>query len=611
MDLIFCKIIKNWKNGHLYNVLSLPTLTKIGLFWVGFDFYGMKILNIIAGAVLLLLAAFFYYFVNQNAVNVPFFDDFSFIKYVSDLRKTDSLWSFLQYLELKHNGHGIGVVKFVFWLDALIKGPLNFRTLIVAGSLMIIGLWIYFYKILKDNELSFFYSLPVGLFLFTPAYYENIFWAMVLWQHIASIVIGILTYYFLAQSSRWSLGLAVVLGYLLTYTNGNGLAGMYVGLLIPLLQMRYWRALGWLVACVAISGAFYWYYPFPVGFGSANQTHTLQGYASAIVSFFGSVGYYFRGHATDSVFLGTSLAVALFGGLTILGVTFLFQFWKTPKTISLLRIFANSPLNLSLLALLGLLAITGLGVAATRASEGGAPRYMIYATVTIVATYVAVLLVLPRRFRLTFGLITTGLGVVFVVGAYLFAVPNVINFRKSLLSDVYSLRHHRRLSSKLELMENPYTLADFNEALARGLYVFPKNQLDAVLPFSKDVVVDTTLHFEVKYTATPTVYGNITTYKIRNKDLLFDQSDPENGIYLLLKETKTSKVYVNAPLQNANRNRNAFLKTGQYFVAGFEGNIYQGNIPDGLYQIGVLIFDKPKRKMVYSNQTLEIKAAQR
>jgi len=571
----------------------------------------MKILNSIAAILLLLIALFFYYFVAQNALNVPFFDDLSYIKYVLDLTDAPHLGGFLRLLELKHNGHGVITAKLIFWLDTLIEGHLNFRSLIIMGSFLVLLLVGYFWQILQTNQLYFFYLLPAGLFLFTPAYHENIFWAAASWQYTASFVISTLTYYVLAQSTHWSLALAVVLGYFLTYTNGNGLAGMYVGFLIPLLQMRYKRALIWLVACVFVSGAFYWHYPFPVGFGSANQVHTLSRYPLTIVSFFGSAAYYFRGQSTDAFLLGVPLALVIFGGLGVLGVTFLFQFWKPLKTSSLLRVFANSPSNLSLLALIALLAVTSLGVAATRASDGAAPRYMIYSTVTIVAVYVAVLLVLPHRLRLAFGLITTGLGSVFVVGAYLFAAPNVINFRKSLLADTHSLRHHHRLSGKLELMANPYTLADFNEALASGLYAFPKNQLDEVPPFSKDTVTDAKLRFEVKRTAMPTVYGNIITYKIRNKDLLFDQSNPENGIYLLLKETKTGKVYVNAPLQNANRNRNVFLKTRQYFVAGFEGSIYQGNIPDGWYQIGIFVFNNSKRKIVYSPQTLEIKASQR
>ena len=572
-----------------------------------FNKKGLKItasfLNACAACLLVLVAAFFYYFVYQNAINVPYFDDFAYLRYVLNFQKTPSVLEFLRLLEEKHNGHGVITAKLVFWLNGLIEGQINFRTLTIIGSGLVLILFNYFRKILNTNKIDFFYLFPVGLLLFTPAYHENIFWAAALWQYTASFVVGIATYYALAQPSRWTLAMAALLGFLMTYTNGNGLFGMYIGAVIPLLQGRYKRLGGWLLACVLTTIVFYWYYPF--GFGSLAEARTLRGSFLTIVSFFGAAGHYLRGGLLEVAITGASVVLSLFGGLGFLTVLFLGQFFKRQKNGTILVIFTRSPANLSLLALLAWLAITGLGVAVARASNSleSPARYMIYSVVTLAALYVAALLILPARLQkwLAFGM--TGFGTVFVVGTYLFAAPNVINFRNSLAADAYSLRQHRRVSGKVETMTNINTLKTFEDAVATGLYVIPPTQLDGIetLP----AVSSSVLRFSIQRDTMP-VYGGILRYKIKNEDFLFDQSQPRNGLYVLLKNQLTNKIYCNAPQQNPNRGRGNFLRTGHYFAKGFEATFYEDNLPPGTYQIGLFFCENGKRRVVYSRQKIEI-----
>ncbi|TAH08741.1 MAG: hypothetical protein EAZ14_09445 [Runella slithyformis] len=566
----------------------------------------MKVLNIVAAVLLIVLASFFYYFVNQNAINVPFFDDFSYLKYVLDLQSAPNLPEFLRLLESKHNGHGVGLAKFVFWLTTLIEGQLNFRTLTLVGSLMVLGLVVYFGQIIRANQLPFAYLLPVGLFLFTPAYYENVFWAAALWQYTASFVMGVLTYYMLAKSTRWTLALAAFFGLLLTYTNGNGLLGMYVGALIPLVQHRYKRTVGWLLACVVATAIYYY---FPSGFSSENKPVSLVNILLTVVSFFGSAAYYLRGSMLDVAIFGGLCTFVLLGGLLGLGGIFLAQFWKKNKAESFLRLFSRSSANLSLLALLAWLALTGLAVAITRTNDtiGTALRYMIYSVMTFAGLYVAVLLVLPRRGRFVLGLAASALGVLFAVGTYLFAGPTVVNFRKSLQADAYSLRQHRRLSGKLELLLNPIMLNNFEQAINQKLYVIPTTLFDGIDKLPAD-----TSQIQFKITnEIRAVYGGVWVDKIQNADLSFDQNNPNNGVYVILKNQQSGRLYVNAPVQSPNRNRRFFLQSGHFFNPGFEAQIYQQNLPDGIYQIGVLYCNGTNQRLVYGKQRLEIKEKRR
>ncbi len=550
------------------------------------------------------IAAFFYHFVFQNAVNVPYFDDFAYLEYVIKLQDTPNVWAFLRELEYKHNGHGVITAKLVFWLQALWTGEVNFRTLIVVGSGLVLLLFGYFVQILRVNRLPLYLSLPVALLLFTPAYHENIFWAAALWQYTASFVIGILSYYLLIQSSRWSFVAAIVAGFMLTYTNGNGLFGMYVGALIPFLQGRYFKTLLWVLACLATTFVFYWYYPF--GFGSLGQERNLQHSATTLVAFLGACAHYLRGQKTEVVLLGGGVALALIGVILVLGVSYIKAILSNKKPTHWLQKLLNTPENLSLLALAAWLTITGTGVAVARASASldTPTRYMIYSIMAFLTLYILILTALPAFWqRFTAG-ISTIFGVVIWVGTYLFAGPEVINFRNSLVADAYSLRHHGRVSGKLETMTNTHAQRYFSEALKRGIYRLPPDVAPPIFLTTADTTKRLSLPLQVDLD-TLTAYGGILIHKIRNATLPLDESSAANAHFLVLK--KDSTAYLTAVRQTPNHNRKTFLGSFKYFRDGFEAYIYQENIPTGRYQIGILTLQNGQKQVTFTPETIQIR----
>lgn len=569
----------------------------------------MKFFNYLAALLLISTIFIFYSFVNQNAVNVPYFDDYAYLEYIIKLNDAPSVWSFLRELEFKHNGHGVITAKLVFWFDYILTDQVNYRALILVGSGLVLLLFLYFWRILSVNKLPFCYLLPVGLLLFTPAYHENIFWAAALWQYTASFVVGILVYYLLAKPTLGAFLGAIIAGYLLTYTNGNGLFGMYVGVLIPLLQNRYRTAALWLLACVLTTVAFYWYYPF--GFGSLGQEKSLKNSLLTIVSFFGAGASYLRGRLPEVAILGGSITLLLLGIGSWVGISFLktlplfgnknVSFKKT----SVLAFFTKNRENLSLLALLAWLLVTGLGVATARAGQAleTPARYMIYSVMAVVALYVVFLIISPKRVQLGLAVATTAFGSVFMLGTYLFAAPEVINFRNSLLADAFSLQQHRRVSGKLETMSNLLTKKYFDEAVAKRIYVFPETpiQLSQLPEFDSTKLETVPMTFQ---TDTLPAYGGILIHKIRNEQQTIDQSDSKNALFLVL--TNDTTTYLTAVRQTANRDRKAFLKTAQFFRQGFEAWVYQDNVPAGEYRLGLLFCEGQKRRVIYTAQQLTI-----
>lgn len=579
----------------------------------------MKFLNYLVALLLFIVVTIFYRFVHQNAVNVPYFDDYAYLEYIIKFIRAPNAWDFLRELEYKHNGHGVITAKLVFWVDYLFTGQANYRTLILVGSSLVAFLFVYFWKILSTNKLPFFFVLPIGLFLFTPAYHENIFWAAALWQYTASFIIGILTYYLLAKPTRWALVGAILSGFLLTYTNGNGLFGMYIGVLIPLLQGRYRTAGSWLLACILTTTIFYWYYPF--GFGSLGQEKSLKNSLLTLISFFGASASYLRGRLPEVAVLGGAITLTLLTLAIWLGVLYVksvllgfSQRGRSQKTDVkapfLLSVFTKSRENVSLLALLAWLLVTGLGVATARAGQNleTPGRYMIYSVMAVVALYVTFLILLPKRGQWILAGGMTVFGSLFLLGTYLFAAPDVINFRNSLLADAFSLQQHRRVSGKLETMTNLVVKKYFDEAVAKGIYAFPEmpvspNQIDN---FDSAQVNAEPMTFELD---TLPAYGGILIHKIKNGSASIQQDDSHNGLFLVLKND--SATYLTAVRQTPNRDRKAFLKSGHYFREGFEALVYQDNVPAGTYHLGLLYCEGEKRRLLYTPQQLNIQDFQK
>lgn len=564
----------------------------------------MKILNVIILVIIALIVTIFYHFVFQNAVNVPYFDDYSYLNYVVKLIDSPNLWTFLRELEFKHNGHGVITAKLVFWFDYLLTGRINFRVLILVGSLLIICLFGYFVKVLKTNHLPFYYSLPVALLLFTPAYHEDIFWAAALWQYTASFVVGLLSYYLLAKSNKIAFIGAIFTGFLLTYTNGNGLFGMYVGVLIPLLQHRYLKASIWTLVCLLTTVVFYWHYPF--GFGSLEDDKNLRHSLVTLMAFLGACAHYLRGRSLEIALLGGGIALTFLGLMLAVGKVYCKALLtKTPPAKWFQRLSA-SPENLSLLTLISWLSVTALGVIITRTSTHleTPVRYMIYSIIAFLAAYLLALIVLRPFWQKIIGILTCVFGIVFYVGTYLFAGPIVNNFSDSLRADTFSLRHHRRVSGKIETMTDPRTQRNLEEAIRRGIYELPAE----VVSLQELAQIDTTrlqpLPMEMSLDTLP-AYGGILIHKVHNQTLSLNNTKPKNANFLILRSDST--VYLIAANQRASRKRMSFLKSKTYFKRGFETLIFQQNVAPGQYRLGILRLENDQKQGFYTPTTIQIR----
>ncbi len=550
----------------------------------------------------------FYAFVFRNAVNVPFFDDLAYLKYVMDLIDAPGFVELVGKFLDKHNGHGVLTAKLVFWIDYLLEGHIDYRHLIIVGSMSQMVIFLYFVWIFRINRHFLLFSLPVALFVFTPACYEDILWAAASWQYMASFVMGILMYVFLAKAGRICFVTAVVLGFITTYTNGNGLICFFLGFFIPLLQKQYLRTAIWLAAVIVTGVIFYWYYPFSLG---SESGHYIGNFIKTLIGFLGAAGWYFQKTQTYIILLGTILAVSFFTFAFFLMLVFLQQLGVRSVPGGVLDFFGKERRNLSLFGLMLWLLGTALGTAWTRGGENffAAPRYLIYSVMSIIVLYVMLILLLPGAYKKMICLLGILAGLVFQIDSYLYIIPDVVGFRNSLWADVYNLQTHTHVNGKVESFNNPIIVAYFKESLARGIYKFPKVPIPATredLLKIENPVVNTTDKFVI-HRDTLHVYSGVLRTFISNDRIRLNEANHLNCIYIALKDTARNTIHLVAVKPAPNYNRKRLLTKLNHFEQGFTAVVYAENVPAGWYKIGVLSVLNSVPDLYFTDKIVEIR----
>lgn len=533
------------------------------------------------------------------AVNVPYFDDYSYLEYTLNLANSTNVYSFFNELISKHNGHGVLTAKLIFYLNYLISGEINFRHLIILGSFLIVPIFLFFVWVLRKNSLPLFFSLPIALFLFNPLYHENIIWAAATWQYTASFATCLTMYFLLTRKENWSFILAVILGFITTYTNGNGIVGFFIGTAIILPQNNYRRLTLWLIV-ILLTGILY-YAHSSSGLALREGIETTS-FLKTLVSFMGMAAIYLRLNMNDLIILGIGISITYIIITSYFGIKIL-----SAKSS---EIFKKIPANSSLLAIIAWLLFTGLCVAWTRGIPEFAivQRYMIYSVMNLVILYTLILIISPIKYRILIGLSGILIGIISQFCAHLYCVSDIIYSRNSFWSDVYNLKNHRHVGGKIETMNNALCKQLFNDALQTKIYRFPQIPIpdsnEKLLKIQNPIIDSTTTFTFQKDTLES--YSGILITSIFNDKVTLDESHPDNSFYIALKDGKTNQIHLMPTRPTPNLNRRQFLKNGNQFNQGIQGLVYEDNVAPGKYIIGLLTIQNQSVSLTFTNKEVEI-----
>lgn len=210
------------------------------------------------------VAAFFAVFFLYS-VDVPFNDDFDavlafLLKYLS----YDNLSDKLSLILSQHNEHRIVSVRLSTLALYKATGAVDFRVLMLAGSLAIPAMAFFLYKASK-SEFKGAVFLPAIFIIFQPQYYESIFCAMAALSNFHVILFALASFYFLSREGSPSFALAVACAVIASYTQGNGIFVFPIGAALLLLSKRYRAVAVWAAIGAAVIALYFHGYSKPVG----------------------------------------------------------------------------------------------------------------------------------------------------------------------------------------------------------------------------------------------------------------------------------------------------------------------------------------------------------
>ena len=563
---------------------------------------------------------YFYWFVQKYAINVPYLDDFQILNSIVRIQNTpQNTWTILSE---NFNGHRFGEIKALVYLDYLIEGQVNFKTLCILGSLFLLGFWGYCLKIIRENNIPIVYFIPFTFIIFNPLFHRNIFWMLSCLQYQQSIFFTIATYYYLAKFTTKSFIIAVILGIIHTQINGNAVYIFLFGALIPLYQQRYKMTLIYLICGVVTGILFYRDMPTVVGLAGYSLQDLLTSKPTILL---GALGGFLGGSIVQftnnyNIIAGFGIVLVITIGVILLTFIILIikhifnknVFKNTKSEAMLLMLDDICRQRIIMILMAGSLLLTAVGVAISRGiSFNGVmlvDRYILYSVVSIGIAYLLLIMFAEGRVRQIIGVIALPFSLFFCWNAYYKSTSEVVYYKNSHEADIFNLKHQRTTNNKMYCF-TPDVLALFEEALKRKIYQFPESRFDILekellqLP-DKELITNKPLRFSAS-TQIQNVYGGVKNIYIHNQDFLLPQTPSSNTFFVVLKNEINNKTYLICPYIPI-PTRKDYLLNNYHFGQGFIAMIPQDGTQKGLYRIGTLTYIDGKSKLEYTQESIKV-----
>lgn len=339
-----------------------------------------------AWLLILLPAAFLLLIVFHYSETLFFADDFHLLKTIVWAQETDSFAQKIQLLVQQHNEHRILVPRLLTWLDYKLEGHIDWPVLMLFGNLLWCGVLYFLWDAFRTLRLSVWYFIPIPWLLFQPAYYDNYTWSIsVLQQSVIVFLLAGLVHAFVNR--RFVLAIAIFL--IGTFTHGNGIFGIAVGVVFLAMNQEWKRLWIWLAVCGA-TAVLYFY-----GFGKGQNADFLQSLSHPIRM----IGYCFAFFGSTAKVLTSGFGPTVVWGLIAFGGILWFVFQKIHQHYRF-----NGSLSYFDKMLLGnllFLSITALLVAVSRSWSSPnlniPARYAHYSPYLTAWFYLVGLAVLSRR----------------------------------------------------------------------------------------------------------------------------------------------------------------------------------------------------------------------
>lgn len=173
-----------------------------------------------------LFSGIYFWMVCQYTYNIPCWDDFDvFFRFLCDYNEESSFAEKFKLLLDQHNVHRIVPTKFIGLMSYWTTGGVNLSFFILIGNLFLLGIGIMFFMYVREKKEAGMFMLLTVLLLFNGQNLETstCTWAMASIANAGSLLLAMLSIYFVLQKDRKYFVSGIVLSVITVFSNGNGM----------------------------------------------------------------------------------------------------------------------------------------------------------------------------------------------------------------------------------------------------------------------------------------------------------------------------------------------------------------------------------------------------
>lgn len=196
----------------------------------------------------------------KYAVNVPYYDDFEWaIQFLKDFLDVESFKDGVELLFSQHNQHRIVWLRLCVLGIHAVLGYLDFRVLVILGNLQFFAFTGVFLAIFFKSKLPIWYLIPLGFILHGFFSIHNIAVSYGV-PNMSVLFFSVWSFYLIFLASKKWFFFGLLIGFLATFTNGNGILTMPLLFLCSLLVFRDFRS--YMLLATAISALLLYFFNY-------------------------------------------------------------------------------------------------------------------------------------------------------------------------------------------------------------------------------------------------------------------------------------------------------------------------------------------------------------
>jgi hypothetical protein len=492
----------------------------------------------------------------------------------------------LKALYDQHNEHRIIIPKILTLLAYYIQGHLDWKLMTLVFAFYYVGIFTFFALIIKKLNLSIWYYLPVALFIFQPASFQNFYWTISILQQVGNLFWAMFLFYSLIYFTPKNFWISLLLIIILTFTHGNGLFAFGVGGLLLFLQKRYQQLAIWMILMVFVA---VFYFQGYITAQNSNVTESLSNPVRLLGCFGGFWGGFFyelnksKQQANLTIFVG----FFIFSLLAIIHLNLIASSLFKNYQAKFQKYLPKE--NLFLFASFLYIAITAGLVALSRSwttiEAGFQNRYLHNSVIAFVLLYITILHYESSNLKKIVGLSMVILGLLFNIFSWysnyeflrfqrVSQEADAINYQNNKISIVNEKSFNRNIAPILE------------KSYIKKISIFPKTDLQNALSNLDKIAVKKPILLPIiiqkdsllEFNNANSHYN--TVYYLNNFSLKY-----EGDVYLILKSPQNTFISATSHRRNSKVN---FFSTSQFFTDGFMTTIPTDAMPKNAYQVGIL-----------------------